>query len=321
MANLKDLARRLNLSVTQVSRALNDHDDVSRTTKDRVRAAAAEIGYRPNLAARKLRSGRSGIVAMIVPGRSETVEIELLMETVMGLSAEFSRRGMQFVLHVLSPGEDAAEAHGRLIHGGSIDGLILTDPLLDDPRIAVLEASGTPFVVHGRDRPDAAYSFVDIDHRRIGRELAAALCARGCRRIALVDGPPDRPYSLRRRAGAQEALAAVGLSLDPALVCDGPMTMERGRLAAGRLGAAGIDGAFAGNMMLAAGLRDGLAAIPIAAHDDGLPRFGPQRIAPPLILTRAPLVDAWRPLGEGLTAALLGRVTQTMLDLQVPPGT
>ncbi len=98
------LARHLSLSVTQVSRALNDHADVSRATKARVREGARELGYRPNLTARKLKSGRSGIVAMIVPGRSETVEIELLMESVMGLSAEFSRRGLQFVLHVLSDG-------------------------------------------------------------------------------------------------------------------------------------------------------------------------------------------------------------------------
>ncbi|MCE0504977.1 LacI family transcriptional regulator [Roseivivax sp. GX 12232] len=316
MATLKDVSRRVGLSVTQVSRALNAHDDVSEATKARVRKAAEELGYVPNLSARKLKSGRSGIVSMIVPPRSETVEIELLMETVMGLSAEFSRRGLQFVLHVLSDGEDPAEAHGRMMRGGSIDGVVVTDPLRDDPRIACLEQLGAPFVVHGRDRIDAGYPFVDIDHWAIGRMLAEALLRRGCRRIALVDGPGDRPYSGLRRAGVEAALSAQNLALAETHVLPGPMTEARGRAAAGALAEA--DGVIAGNMMLAAGLRDGLGATPIAAHDDDLLRHQAGQIGGPLIRTRAPLSDAWTPLCDALAGAIRGKpASQTLLDVSL----
>lgn len=311
MATLKDLARHVNLSVTQVSRALNDHADVSRATKARVREGAREIGYRPNLTARKLKSGRSDIVAMIVPGRSETVEIELLMESVMGLSAEFSRRGLQFVLHVLSDVEDAAEAHARLVRGGSIDGIVVTDPVIDDPRIAVLTEAGTPFVVHGRDRPDAAYPFVDIDHRAVGAALARALVARGCRRIALVDGPADRPYAARRREGAAEVLEAAGLRLDPGRIRPGPMIAARGQAEGAGLDA---DGVIAGNMMLATGLRAAMGPVPLAAHDDGIRQHAPETVGPPLVRTLAPLAEAWVPLCDGLSAAIAGRASQVILD-------
>lgn len=304
MATLKQIARHLGVSVTQVSRALNDHDDVSRATKERVWEAARELGYTPNLTARKLRSGRSGIVAMIVPARSETVEIELLMEAVMGLSAGFSRRDMQFVLRVLSDGEDAAEAHEKLLRGGSVDGVVVADPRVSDPRIAVLEASGTPFVVHGRDRLPAPYRFVDIDHREVGYRLAASLADRGCQRIALVDGPADRPYSVLRHDGFSAALTERGLTVDPALVVPGLMTEARGRDTGDALRAEGVDGVVAGNMMLAAGLRASLGPLPIAAHDDDLLRYGPDTVGAPLVRTLAPLSDAWPLLCDGLCAVI-----------------
>lgn len=309
MPTLKDLARRTGLSVTQVSRALNDHADVSRETKRRVREAADMIGYAPNLAARRLQSGRSGLVAMIVPPREETAEIGILMESVMALSAECSRRGLQFVLHVLSPGEEGGEAHARMVRAGSIDGVIVTDPVLDDPRIAVLSAAGTPFVVHGRDRDDPPYSFVDIDNAAVGADLAAALADRGCRRVALVDGPADRPYAVRRLAGARSALAARGLELAAHLT--GPMTEARGRAAAADLGDA--DGVVAGNMMLAAGLRAARPGLAIAAHDDGLPGYGPGSVAAPFWCSRAPLQMAAGPLVDTLDAAIAGEVRGTIL--------
>ncbi len=66
MSTLKDIARHVNLSVTQVSRALNGHSDVSKATQERVQEAARALNYHPNVSARKLVAGRSGIVAQPV---------------------------------------------------------------------------------------------------------------------------------------------------------------------------------------------------------------------------------------------------------------
>ena len=313
MPTLKDLARHLDLSVTQVSRALNDHSDVSRATKARVREGADEIGYRPNLVARTLRSGRSGIVAMVVPGRSETVEVELLMESVMGLSAEFSRRGLRFVLHVLGPGDDAVAAHETLVRGGGIDGIVLTDPVLDDPRIDRLSEMGTPFVVHGRDRIDPDYPFVDIDNRAVGHALGTALLGQGARTIALVGGPEDRPYTLFRRQGLDAALAAS----DARLVEDlpGPMTEARGLAVAAEFAGRKIDGVVAGNMMLATGLCAGLPGMPIAAHDDHLIAYSAEHLTGLTARTEAPLDAAWAPLCDALARAIEGETPQVLLPV------
>lgn len=315
MPTLKDLARHLDLSVTQVSRALNDHDDVSAATKDRVRVGAAEIGYRPNLAARTLKSGRSGIVAMVVPGRTETVEVELLMESVIGLSAAFSARGLRFVLHVMGPGDDPLAALETLVRSGGVDGLVVTDPLLEDPRIARLTRLKVPFVVHGRDRSDAPYAFVDIDNHAVGHALGRALVERGARRIALVGGPVDRPYGHFRRRGLDAALQGTGARVVTDL--PGPMTEARGRAVGGALVAGDIDGIVCGNMMLAAGLSASAPDLLIAAHDDRLITCGPDRISAPLIRTQAPLADAWEPLCHALVQAIDGGNPQVLLPVDL----
>ncbi|EPX75669.1 hypothetical protein Salmuc_01134 [Salipiger mucosus DSM 16094] len=69
-------------------------------------------------------------------------------------------------------------------------------------------------------------------------------------------------------------------------------------------------------MMLAAGLRDALGPVPIGAHDDGILRYGPDRIGPPLVRSRAPLSEAWGPLCAGLAAAIRGEpCQQTLLNV------
>ncbi len=67
MATLKDVARAAGLSITQTSRALNDHSDVNEMTRKRVKAVARSMNYQANISARKLVTGRSGMVALVVP--------------------------------------------------------------------------------------------------------------------------------------------------------------------------------------------------------------------------------------------------------------
>ena len=90
MATLKDIARALDLSITQVSRALNDHSDVSEDTRLRVKDAARAMNYHPNASARKLVSGRSGMVGLVVPQHRTIGQDGIFLEVVAGLSAQFS---------------------------------------------------------------------------------------------------------------------------------------------------------------------------------------------------------------------------------------
>ncbi len=87
MTTLKDISRFLNLSVTQVSRAINDHADVSEETKRRVREAAKSMNYHPNMTARSLVTGRSGIVGLVlrtaIPQLSSAHHMEAVISMVL----------------------------------------------------------------------------------------------------------------------------------------------------------------------------------------------------------------------------------------------
>lgn len=317
MARLKDIANHLGLSVTQVSRALNGHSDVSEATRTRVAAAARALGYSANLPARSLRSGRSGIVAMVVEAEAERDLPDVLVASVIGLSAEFSRRGMQFVLHVTTAGESIVEAHRRLMGSGLIDGFVVVNPAPDDPRIALLGEHGVAFVVHGRDRPTPGYGFVDLDNRAVGARLATHLSKQGHRRLALVDGPSGSAFAVARHQGVSAMLAATGSTCAQVARFSGPMTEATGLAAIDALfadDAVHPTAIIAGNTMLAAGLYQGLArrglnvpgTVSIVAHDDHLPRVASDGFSPPLTVTRSPLADAWPPLADALVAAIDG---------------
>ena len=149
MATLKDVARAAGLSITQTSRALNGHSDVNEATRKRVKAVARSMNYQANISARKLVTGRSGMVALVVPQSGDLPQSGLFIEGVAGLSAQFSARAMQFVLHVARQDEPILEVYRRLIGNGMLDGFVLFSPHDDDPRAAFLREQGIPFVGRG----------------------------------------------------------------------------------------------------------------------------------------------------------------------------
>jgi LacI family transcriptional regulator len=317
MTTLKDLARHLGLSVTQVSRALNGHSDVSAATRARVEAAAAALHYQPNLSARKLVSGRSGIVGLVLQGRPLALDGELFLQFVGGLSAQFSRRGMQFILHVAEPGTDILDHYRRLIDGGALDGFVILEPTVADVRIDYLRERGVPFVVHGRLQGVTEYAFFDVDNHAIGRDLTEILIRAGHRRIAFLNGPRARVYAEERLRGHAEAMAAAGLPVDERLHRAQEMDENYGLVAAVELfsdPARRPTGLVAGSAKVAAGALAGLRAlrlrvpqdVSVVAHDDLLPTVQTEQLAPPLTVTASPLEASWAPLAAALAGVIAG---------------
>mgnify|MGYP002149462803 CR=1 FL=1 len=188
MATLKDVARAAGLSITQTSRALNGHSDVNEATRKRVKAVARSMNYQANISARKLVTGRSGMVALVVPQTPELPQNGLFIEGVAGLSAQFSGRGMQFVLHVAGNDRPITEVYQRLIGNGMLDGFVLFSPCDDDPRAAFLRDHGIPFVVHGRTGKAMEYPHFDIENERLAYDLTKHVAARGHRAGARGQG-------------------------------------------------------------------------------------------------------------------------------------
>lgn len=309
--NLKELASRLGLSPTTVSRALNGYPEVNEATRERVLAAAKRHHYRPNTRAIRLATGRAMAVGHVIPlaTRHEVVN-PIFADFISGAGEVYSRSGYDILLSIVSD-EDEERTYRELRSRGAVDGVILHAPRLDDPRIPLLHDIGLPYVIHGRATGAALpYSWVDVNNRRAFLRAAEFLLDLGHRRIALINGLEFMDFAIRRRAGYVDALAARGLAPDPALMFSDQMTEARGYQAATRmlaepdpptafLVASIISGMGVRRAAEARGLRIG-RDVSIIIHDDDLSYLKNGDAVPIFTATRSSVREAGRQAAETL---------------------
>lgn len=317
MTTLKELSKHLGLSVTQVSRALNDHDDVSKATKKRVREAAKSLNYEPNLAARRLVSGRSGIVGLVFPHMPEPSDAWYFTQFVAGLSSAFSEQGKQFMLNIPKSREDGLAVHDQLIRSRSIDGFVVIIPTVDDARVKFLREKEIPFVLHGQTMDEPDYPFYDIDNVAVGYDLTRHLIEAGHREIAFINGEAQASFVQRRFIGHARALSEAGLPVREQFRVSGVMTEELGLLETIRMfheEGPSPTGIVASNMRIVKGIFSAAKAlglsvpadISVVAHDDLLPDCPPEDFPVAVTRTYAPLEQSWQPLALFLSDTLRG---------------
>jgi LacI family transcriptional regulator, galactose operon repressor len=227
--NLKDLSDYLGLSQTTVSRALNGYPEVSEKTRKRVQDAAAAHNYRPNTRAKGLATGRTMSIGHVIPisARHEIVN-PIFADFIAGAGEIYSKNGYDMHLTVV-PDTDEARVYRDIASKGSVDGVIVHGPVLDDPRIKLLQDIGLPFAVHGRSgRGDEDYNWVDVNNARAFERATNFLIDLGHRRIALLNGNEKMDFAARRRLGYLTAHDTRGLAHDPTLMFSDEMTEHYG---------------------------------------------------------------------------------------------
>jgi LacI family transcriptional regulator len=231
--NLKDLAHRLGLSPTTVSRALNGYPEVNESTRERVIAAAKEHNYHPNTRAIRLATGRAMAVGHVIAiANQHEIVNPVFADFIAGAGETYSRNDYDMLLSVV-PDEEEAQTYRNLKVKGNVDGVIVHGPRENDPRIPLLREIGMPFVVHGRATgAKGAYSWLDVNNRRALQQATEHLLGLGHRRIALVNGLEYMDFAIRRRRGYLDALAERQIAPDPALMAAGEMTEAAGFRAA-----------------------------------------------------------------------------------------
>ena len=227
--NLKELASKLGLSPTTVSRALNGYPEVNEATRERVVAAARRHNYRPNARAIRLATGRALAVGHVIPlSTREMIMNPIFSDFIAGAGEAYSRNGYDMILSVV-PDEAEEATYRDLMSRGTVDGVIVQAPKTNDPRIKVLKDMGLPFVVHGRaTKAELDYNWVDVNNRRAFQRATEFLLDLGHRRIALVNGLEHMDYAIRRRTGYLDALAARGIEPIPAMMFSSEMTETNG---------------------------------------------------------------------------------------------
>lgn len=313
--NLKELATKLGLSPTTVSRALNGYPEVNEATRERVMAAAKRHNYRPNTRAIRLATGRAMAVGHVIPiaTRHEIVN-PVFADFIAGAGETYSRNGYDMVLSVV-PDEAETEAYRELKSRGSVDGVILHAPQMHDPRIPLLHEIGLPFVVHGRATgTEGAYSWVDVNNRRAFQRATEFLLDLGHVRIGLVNGLEFMDFAIRRRTGYVDAMAARGLTAEPALMASDEMTEVAGFRAASAmldlpdpptafLVASMISGMGVRRAIETRGLRMG-RDVSVIIHDDDLSYMKNGDAVPIFTATRSSVREAGRLAAEMLLALI-----------------
>jgi LacI family transcriptional regulator len=217
-ATMKDIARDLGVSVVTVSKVLHNHSDISQSTRKRVLQRMKELNYQPNLSARALATGRTGLIGLIVPDLVHP----FFGEVARGLSGKLSSHGYSLVI---SSSDENAQLEKREIDqmlARRVDVLILASAQSDLESFQKLRERGLPFVFLDRKIPGFAANFVGNDDFLAGTLATNHLIAIGCKTIAHIAGS-NVSTAIDREAAYSKTLADQGKTLPPQYI------VKRGR--------------------------------------------------------------------------------------------
>ena len=208
---LKTLSRLSGLAVPTVSRALSDAPDISEKTKKRIREIAQQVGYVPNHAGVRLRTGRTNVISLILSNRNELMNHTAVLVT----SISLQLRDTPFLL-IITPyfeDQDPLDPVRHIVETGSADAVILNQIKPDDARVRYLINKGFPFVTHGRTEAGLNHPYFDYDNEAFGREAIDTLAQRGCRSVVMIAPPRGQSYAEHMIAGATETAQRRGIRL------------------------------------------------------------------------------------------------------------
>lgn len=309
--NLKELSAALGLSQTTVSRALNGYPEVKETTRTKVRAAALRHNYSPNTRAKSLATGRASAIGHVIPMNSHHEMVNPIFgDFIAGAGEVYSANNFEMVLSVVDDA-DEEQVYRDFKSRGTVDGVILHGPKMNDTRLALLDEIGIPFVVHGRASGiETGYSWLDVNNTSAFYRATGFLTDLGHRRIALVNGLETMDFAHRRRLGYETALGEKGIACDPALMQTDEMTEHYGHRAASEmLDLPDPPTAFmASSIIPALGIRRALEErglqmgrdVSVITYDDGLSYLGNGGDIPVFTATRSSVRDAGRLLSQML---------------------
>lgn len=229
---ISDVADALSIAKGTVSRALNDHPDISDDTKRRVREAAESMGYRPMGLAQAIKTGRSRALGLVLQEDEIGGPGPFLAEFLSGISAAASAEHWTLTVAFANTVEGVRETQERLVGERKADGFILPRSRISDERLEYLKSAGVPFVLFGRVEDPTGCAWFDIQGEDAIQQAVERLAGMGHQRIALINGGTEYYYATLRAGGYCNGLNTSGHAFDPALVREDAITTEQGHAAA-----------------------------------------------------------------------------------------
>jgi len=217
---IKDIAQYLHLSVSTVSKALNDYPDVAPETKQRVQEAVRLLGYHPNVIAQRLQSRCTGTLGFVIFYGGNSISDPLFNELLVSMLDATAHHRYDLLVSGCPASDSHLATYERMIKTGRVDGFILDGTDRHDERVAYLYREGFPFVAFGRTDQNLDFPYVDVDGRAGVRQAVQHLIDLGHKRIGFIGLPSFSFCAYDRRQGYESALQTNGLPLESDLIVE-----------------------------------------------------------------------------------------------------
>jgi len=228
VATQKDIADKLGISVATVSRALGGYSDIAKSTQERVKEAAAEMGYRPNIAARRLQKQKTDTIGFIIPTHGPRFSDPFFTELLTGIGNEAAEQDYDLLVSTRAPGSGEMKIYKRMVSEQRVDGLLVVRTRQNDQRIQYLHKEDFPFVAFGRSDTSVDYPYLDVDSQAGIYEITQHLIGLGHRKLAYISAPEQLQFAKHRLMGYKQALLANNIPYDNKLIYYGELTESSG---------------------------------------------------------------------------------------------
>ncbi len=209
---LKTIAEMTGLAVTTISRALNNAPELAQETRDRVQKIAAEIGYLPDRAALRLKTGRTNVIALVLEPDEQIYGFGTNL--VSGITEALRDTAYHLVITPQFRNVPPLEPIRHIVRNRMADGVIFSKAESLDERVRFLLDSDFPFVSHGRTQWPEAHPFVDFDNETYAYEAVLRLAKKGVRRVSIVLPDSALTYNEHLRAGIARGAQDAGIAYE-----------------------------------------------------------------------------------------------------------
>lgn len=226
-STIHDIAKKLNITASTVSRALNDHPRISEATKKAVQKAALKLNYQPNNIAAALRNGRSNIIGLIVP----TIDRSFFATIVRGIEEVANASRYNVMICQSYDNYEKEVANVQTLLNARVDGIIISHAkeTKDFEHLRKVREKGIPVIMIDRTNDKLEASQVVVDDFLAAFNATEHLIEQGCRRIAHFTSILKINIYKERLRGYKEALLNHGIAYDDALLIESNLQLEDGR--------------------------------------------------------------------------------------------
>lgn len=224
---MKEIAKKLGVSVSTVSRAMKDSPELHPDTKKRIVEMAKSMNYQYNLLAQSLRISRSKVLGVIVPELTS----HFFSSNISGIQDTAYKRGYNIMICQSNESFEQEKANIRTLVSSQVDGLLisLSRETKTYEHLKDLYDRGIPFIMFDRVTEEIPVSKITVDDAHGAYLVVRHLLEQGCRKIAYFSGPEDLYISKKRKEGYLEALAEYGIGEKESKVYVTDLTPEMNR--------------------------------------------------------------------------------------------